>query len=350
MPKLSDVISDINTDYGSPLVKTGVHWSEHGRIPTGWFPFDLATGGGFPMGGISLVYGPESSLKTSLAMRAVGQCQMIYPDLKCVLLDLEAAYDPAWGEKLGVDNDKLIYSIPGYAEQAIDICVAMLQAEDVGAIVVDSIAAMAPENELTSSAEKASVGGASLLVGKFYRKVTNVIGRQADLDRFPLLLCINQTRFKVGVMYGNPETMPGGMALKFGSKMTVRLYGKDKDDAKIHSSMPAWKEVNGEIKKFKCPITSKSFKFNMGAVNVPKKGVMQGQVDSWNTVSTYLKKYGWLGQTKPGKPWVLMGEHEFKTLKECRAFVEADPDLRRDLEQRIIKRAMDMEAIDDEED
>ncbi len=348
MPKITDVISDINTDYGTKLVNVGIKWSEHGRVPTGWFPFDLATGGGFPMGGISLVYGPESSLKTSLAMRAVGQCQKIYPDLKCVLLDLEAAYDPSWGEKLGVDNEKLIYTIPSYAEQAVDVCAALLQAEDVGCIVVDSIAAMAPENELVSSAEKASVGGASLLVGKFYRKVTQIIGTQLQQDRFPLLICINQIRSKVGVMYGNPETMPGGIALKFGSKMTIRLYGKDKDDKKIHPAMPAWKEVTGEIKKFKTSITSKSFKFDMGAVNVPKKGVMQGQVDSWNTVSTYLKKYGWLGQEKPGKPWVLLGEHKFKTLKECRAYIDENPELRRDLERKIIERAMDTEGFEDE--
>lgn len=344
MPTVKDVLKGINDEYGTTVAGEGVHWSESDRIPTGWFPFDLATGGGFPMGGISVVYGPESSLKSTIALRAIAQCQILKPHLKCAFLDLEGAYEPTWGKTLGVDNSKLVYALPDYAEQVVDIVIALLEAEDIGIVVIDSLAAMAPENEIVSTAEKASVGGAGLIISKFYRKLTTSINQAKKAGRYPLVIAVNQIRHKIGVMYGNPETMPGGWAFKFASKLTVRLYGKDVEDPKIHATMPAYKEVNGQIKKFKIPITSRAFKFNMSSVAVPSKGIELGHVDSWNTVSTYLRNYGWLTQEKPGKPWVFEDE-EYKTLAQLRKALSDDPQFLHETEKRIIERAL--ETVDD---
>ena len=232
MSKVKDIVKGINDEYGTSVAGEGVNWAEADRIPTGWFPFDLATGGGFPMGGVSIVYGPESSLKSTLALRAIAQCQILKPHLKCAFLDLEGAYEPSWGKTLGVDNSKLVYALPDYAEQVVDITIALLEAEDIGIVVIDSLAAMAPENEVVSSAEKASVGGSGLIISKFCRKLTTAINQAKRQGRYPLVIAINQIRHKIGVMYGNPETMPGGFAFKFASKMTVRLYGKDVEDKK----------------------------------------------------------------------------------------------------------------------
>lgn len=345
MSNVSDIVKGINKEYGADVVGHGADWSESDRIPTGWFPFDLATGGGFPMGGVSVLFGPESSCKTSVALRAIACCQQLKPDLKCVFLDLEGAYEPTWGKVLGVDNDKLVYALPEYAEQVVDMTTALLQADDIGIIVIDSLAAMSPENEVTSSSEKMSVGGAGLIVSKFYRKLTTCINQAKKQGRFPLVIAINQIRHKIGVMYGSPETMPGGFAFKFASKLTVRLYGKDVEDKKLSSSIPVYKEIAGEVRKWKVPIAAKAFKMQMATVDVDDK-IVQGHVDSWNTVSTYLKSYGWLAKEKPSQPWTLFGE-EYKTLDILKLRLRVETDFRNEVESRIIKQAMNpTEALD----
>lgn len=354
MATVDEITGEINKEYGVDVLGSGMSWNESDRVPTGWFPFDLATGGGFPMGGVSVVYGPESSLKTTIGLKAISQYQQIRPEHKCVLIDLEGTYEPSWGETLGVDNKELIYALPDYAEQVVDITTSLLQADDIGIIMIDSLAAMSPENEVTSSAEKASVGSAGLIISKFYRKLTTALTMAKKEGRYPLILAINQIRHKVGVMYGNPETMPGGFAFKFASKLTVRMYGKDIEEKKVHPTMAAWKELNGEVKKWKVPIVSRSFKFNMGSLNSPKHNLSLGQVDDWNTVSNYLKMYDALRQEKPGKPWklgtydVVTGEvheacWEYKTLKDLRAQLDHEPEFKRGIQKWLVKRALEGE-------
>jgi recombination protein RecA len=338
MADVKEIVKGINDEYGLPVVGTGVTWTETDRIPTGWFPFDLATGGGFPMGGVSVVFGPESSCKTSVALCAIASCQQLKPHLKCVFLDLEGTYDPFWGKVLGVDNDTLTYSLPDYAEQAVDITTALLDADDIGIIVIDSLAAMSGENEVASSAEKASVGQSGLIISKFYRKLTMAVNRAKKQGRFPLVIAINQIRHKVGVMYGSPETQPGGFAFKFASKLTVRLYGKDVEDKKLSTSIPVYKEISGEVRKWKVPICAKSFKMQMATHTVDDK-LVQGHVDSWNTISTYLKQYGWLHKEKKSGPWVLLGD-EYKTLDLLRYRLNVEIDYRDMVESKIIKQAL----------
>ena len=341
---MDQIVNGINKSYGTDVLGSGVTWNESDRIPTGWFPFDLATGGGFPMGGTSVVFGPESSCKTSVALRAIAMCQLLKPQLRCVFLDLEGAYEPDWGAALGVDNDKLVYALPDYAEQVVDIVCALLEAQDMGIVVIDSLAAMSPENEVISDASKASVGSAGLIISKFYRKMTSAINQAKREGRYPLVIAINQIRHKVGVMYGSPETQPGGWAFKYASKMTVRLYGKEKEDAKISPQVPPFKEVNGVIKKWKVPIAARSFKFDMQTLTIPEHGLQMGQVDAWTTLSTYLKKFDMLTQEKSGKPWVLNGE-EYKTQSVLRERLQIELDFRADIERQVIDAAMHRSAL-----
>lgn len=343
MSTVNEIVKGINAGYGASVVGSGIDWNESDRIPTGWFPFDLATGGGFPMGGVSVVFGPESSCKTSVALRAIASCQQLKPNLKCVLLDLEGAYEPSWGATLGVDNERLVYALPEYAEQVVDMTTALLQADDIGVVVIDSLAAMSPENEVISSSEKASVGGAGLIISKFYRKLTTCINQAKKQGRYPLVIAINQIRHKVGVMYGSPETQPGGFAFKFASKLTVRLYGKDLEDKKLSTSIPVYKEIAGEVRKWKVPIAAKAFKMQMATIDVDDK-LVQGHVDSWNTVSTYLKSYGWLSKEKASKPWTLFGE-EYKTLDVLKLRLRVEADFRNEVESAIIKQALSPTAV-----
>jgi len=321
-----DVLKEINKEMGGNIVSKASEAPTIDRIPTGVFPFDLAIGGGFPRGRASIVYGPEGSLKTTLALLAIAYMQKMEPHKKCVFVDIEASYDPAWGDKLGVDNDAMVYVQPDYAEQAIDIIDAFLYADDVGIIAVDSLAALIPANEAESSAEKASVGGAGLLISKFYRKATLAMAKAKKAGNAPTLIAINQIRMKIGVMHGNPETMPGGQAFKFFSSMTVRLYGKNEVVKSIHPTLPTYKLCSGVVKKWKVPITNTNFEFKLGLVTSPANGIQLGKCDDWNTLSTWMKKMGVLHKIEKGQGWICL-EQEYKTLIELKEHVISDPEL-----------------------
>lgn len=331
MSGADDVLKEVEKQYGKNVASKGITLPAVDRIPTGIFPFDLASGGGFPTGRASIVFGPESSLKTTLALRAIATCQSYWPDKKAVFIDLENSYDPTWGAIQGVDNEAMIYVLPDYAEQAIDIIEAFMYADDVSVIVVDSLAAMIPANEADSSAEKASVGGAGLLISKFYRKATLALSKARKMGRMPTLICINQVRFKIGVMYGDPETMPGGQAFKFFSSMTVRLYGKDIMDKTVHKAMPTFKHCTGVIRKWKVPVNSKSFEFDMGVIEAPTHGVYLGEVDDWKVMQSYLKKFGLLAKGEKAG-WTLNGV-SYKNLNEVRDALAGDDQLRIDVRQ-----------------
>ncbi len=316
MQTVKNVVAELQKNMGKTVISEGVDWEEAPRLPTGVFPFDLATGGGFPRGRLSVVYGPESSMKTTLALLAIAHSQRTEPDKKCIFVDVESAYDPSWGEKLGVDNKKMIYVRPDYAEQAVDIIEALLYAEDAAVLVVDSLAALITQNEIKNSAETAVVGGSGLVIGKFYRKSTLALNKARGIGRYPALIAINQIRMKIGVMYGNPETMPGGNAVKFASSLTVRIYGKDEMDKKVSSALPAWKHIKGVIKKFKVPVLATNFEVKVATMPNPIVNLKVGQVYDWNTVYNYMKDVGMLvKQDKKG--WLLMG-NPYNTVDEIK--------------------------------
>lgn len=307
------VMKALVKEYGE-IGGEGFAYPDYRRIPTGIFAFDLATGGGFPEGKISVVYGPESSGKTILIYKAIGNYQKMEPGKVCVLVDLEGAHDPLWARALGVDTDRLYVIAPNDAEQACDAIDAMLRADDIGIVAVDSLAAMATHNEVMSAASKASVGGASLIISKLYRKVTQAINHARLNGGNPTLLLINQIRNKVGVMFGNPETQPGGFAFKFASSLTVRVYGKNVVDSKIHPELPAYKEINAVLQKWKVPVVALSSVYNIAVI--PGCPVPVGACEDFNTVKGYLEDYGWL-QKGDKKGWVLFDE-AFDTLQPIR--------------------------------
>jgi len=341
------ILKSIQDDYGEAVASEGVELVDETRIATGVFPFDLATGGGFPEGRISVVYGPESSLKTTIVLKAIATMQMLHPEKTCVFIDVEVAYNPEWGAKLGVDNDKLYYVIPDYAEQAVDIAEAFMYADDVGIVAIDSLAALITANEVDSSAEKAVVGGSGLVVGKLYRKVTLAMGKAKKEGRKPTFIAINQIRYKIGVMFGDPEVMPGGVAFKFASSLTVRMYGKDELDKKISAVLPAWKTCTGIVKKYRVPIAARTFKFKLATMPHPIKGLTVGDVDDWSTLCKYLKEFDML--FKDGKDWHLAG-NTFPTQTACReAFIE-EPQWGNAIRATLIRSAVEKGNIGEDED
>lgn len=332
------VLDKLQKDFGDKIVAYGTRpLANVPRLRSGIFQLDLSSGGGFPKGRISIVFGAESSGKTALAMRTIVQTQKDMPKDKCVLIDVEQTYDPSWGEKFGIDNEKLIISNPDYAEQAVDIVEAFLYASDVSLVVFDSIAAMITSNEIEKGADVAAVGGASALVGKLVRKSVRAFGVEAKKDHRPALLLVNQTRHKIGQMFGNPEYMPGGNSLKFSPSLTIRLHGTRTIDKKIHPAKHAYNETEFTIKKYKIPIVAISGKYSMALI--PHKGLGVGEADPWNTLSRRMEEYGMLGKVQ-GKGWECDG-HVYKTLKEIRERMAAEPKWDKDLREAVIARAVE---------
>jgi RecA/RadA recombinase len=153
---------------------------------------------------------------TNVVLKAIGHCQRLYPDKTAVFVDAESGYDPEWAAQMGVDVEKLMVVHPEYAEQAVDMIEGFLYASDVSVVALDSIAALSTQNEIESSAEKMSVGGASLVIGKLFKKATVSFNRMRNQGQMPpAFIGINQIRHKIGVMFGDPECVTAGTLVNF---------------------------------------------------------------------------------------------------------------------------------------
>ncbi|KAA0216431.1 MAG: recombinase RecA [Leptolyngbya sp. PLA3] len=194
-------------------------------ISTGALSLDLALGGrGIPRGRIIEVFGPESSGKTTLALTVVANAQR--NGGVAAFIDAEHALDPSWARKIGVNIDDLLVSQPDTGEQALDICELLVRSNAVDVIVIDSVAALIPKAEIEGEMGDTHVGLQARLMSQAMRKLTGVIARSQATVIF-----INQIREKIGVMFGSPETTPGGRALKFYSsvRIDIRRTGSIKD-------------------------------------------------------------------------------------------------------------------------
>jgi recombination protein RecA len=186
-------------------------------ISTGSIAVDLALGvGGLPRGRITEIYGPEASGKTTLALAVIAEAQK--KGGQCAFVDAEHALDPQRAEILGVDLDNLLMSQPDTGEQALEITEALIRSGAIDVVVVDSVAALVPRAELEGEMGDAVMGMQARLMSQALRKLTGAISKSKTV-----LIFTNQLRQKIGVMFGNPETTPGGLALKFYSSVRIDL-------------------------------------------------------------------------------------------------------------------------------
>ena len=193
--------------------------------PSGSLSLDIALGvGGYPKGRIIEIYGPESSGKTTFALHAIAEVQK--RGGRAAFIDAEHALDPAYAKNLGVNINELLLSQPDTGEQALEICEALVRSEAVSIIVIDSVAALVPQAEIDGEMGDSHVGLQARLMSQALRKLSGAINKTKTIAIF-----INQLREKVGVMFGNPETTPGGRALKFYS--TIRLEVRRSEQLKI---------------------------------------------------------------------------------------------------------------------
>lgn len=243
---LDAAISQIERQYGKGSVMKLGDTSSHMKVetvPTGSISLDIALGqGGLPKGRIIEIYGPESSGKTTVALHAVAEVQKAGGIAG--FIDAEHALDPVYAKNIGVDIDNLYISQPDNGEQAMEITETMVRSGAIDIVIVDSVAALVPKAEIDGEMGDSFVGLQARLMSQALRKLTGIVSKTGTIAIF-----INQLREKVGVMYGNPETTPGGRALKFYAsvRLDVRRGEQLKNGSEVIGNRTKVKVVKNKV-------------------------------------------------------------------------------------------------------
>lgn len=242
---LKQVLLDIEKQFGKgAIMKLGEGGlKDIDVVSSGSLALDIALGvGGYPKGRIIEIYGPESSGKTTFALHAIAEVQKTGG--KAAFIDAEHALDPVYAKKLGVNINDLLLSQPDTGEQALEICEALVRSEAMSIIVIDSVAALVPQAEIEGEMGDSHVGLQARLMSQALRKLSGAINKTNTICIF-----INQLREKVGVMFGNPETTPGGRALKFYSsiRLDVRRAEQIKQGTDVIGNKTVVKVVKNKV-------------------------------------------------------------------------------------------------------
>jgi recombination protein RecA len=242
---IRDTIRSIQTKFGEGSImalgtapKTNID-----AIPTGSIGLDMALGvGGVPRGRIIEIFGPESSGKTTLALHIVAEAQK--KNGICAYIDAEHAMDPEYATKLGVDINNLLISQPDTGEQGLEIVESLVRSGKVDVVVVDSVAALTPKDEIEGDMGQQHMGKQARLMSQALRKLTAIVARSKTIVIF-----INQIRMQIGVMFGNPETTPGGKALKFYTsvRLDIRRIAQIKKGEEVVGSRTRVKVVKNKV-------------------------------------------------------------------------------------------------------
>ena len=335
MKALDAVLMQIEKQYGKgSIMRLGdeAGQTEIEVIPSGCLTLDLALGiGGFPRGRIIEIYGPESSGKTTVALHAVAEAQKMGG--VAAFIDAEHALDPVYAKKLGVNLDDLYVSQPDTGEQALDITDALVRSSAVDIIVIDSVAALTPKAEIEGDMGDAHVGLQARLMSQALRKLTAIVNKSKTCVIF-----INQLREQVGVMFGNPETTPGGKALKFYASMRLDIR---KTDTLKDADGAMGNRTKAKIVKNKLAPPFRQAEFDI----VFGEGISQE-----GCIMDMGVQYDIIG--KSGAFYSYDGNKVAQGKEKMRQFLKENPEIRAEIEQKIRDAArgkVGEEAADDEE-
>lgn len=326
----SDAIEQIKDKFGEgSIMKLGdVRKVDVESISTGCLSIDLALGaGGLPRGRIIELYGPESSGKTTLALHAVASAQKMGGT--AAFIDAEHALDPEYAKKIGVDLKDLLISQPESGEQALDIVETLVRSNGIDLIVIDSVAALTPRAEIEGEMGDVHVGRQARLMSQALRKLTALVSKTTTVVVF-----LNQLRMKIGVMFGNPETTPGGMALKFycSQRIEIRRAAQIKNGDEVVGNHTKLKVVKNKVAP---PFRTCEFDimYNEGIS-------VAGDLLDMGTKFEVIKKLGnsySYGEIKLG-----VGRENAKN------FIRADKKLQAEMRKNIIKAVADSREVADE--
>ncbi len=314
---LEAVLADIEKQFGKGSVMR-LGSDAHLNIETtssGSIALDVALGaGGYPKGRIIEIYGPESSGKTTFALHAIAEVQKAGG--RAAFIDAEHALDPVYAKNLGVNLDQLLLSQPDTGEQALDICEALVRSEIIDLVVIDSVAALVPQAEIEGEMGDAHVGLQARLMSQALRKLSGTLNKTKTTAIF-----INQLREKVGIMFGNPETTPGGRALKFYSsiRLEVRRSEQIKQGDKIIGNKTNVKVVKNKV----APPFRTAVLDIMYGEGVSKEGEL---VDLAAEVGVIDKSGAW---------YAYNGEKIGQGKENVKALLRDNPDMRDEIEYKV---------------
>lgn len=327
---LEAAISQIEKDFGKgTIMKLGenAHMNVE-AVPTGSLTLDLALGiGGVPRGRIVEIFGPESSGKTTVALHIVAEVQKMGGT--AAFIDAEHALDPVYAKALGVDIDELLVSQPDSGEQALDVTEHLVRSGAVDVVVVDSVAALVPQQEIDGTMGASHVGLQARLMSQALRKLSGIIAKTNCVAIF-----INQLREKVGVMYGNPETTTGGRALKFYSsvRLDVRKTESLKQGGEVYGNKVKVKIVKNKVAP---PFKVAEFEIIYG------KGISKvGEILEIATNLGIVKK--------SGSFFYYNGEKLAQGKEAARLALEANPAIAEEIEAKIKSEAESVELVPEE--
>ena len=314
---LEQVLKDIEKQFGTgAIMKLGA--DDHIKIDvtsSGSIALDVALGvGGFPKGRIIEIYGPESSGKTTIALHAIAETQKAGG--RAAFIDAEHALDPVYAKSLGVDINELLLSQPDTGEQALEICDALVKSEAIDLVVIDSVAALVPQAEIDGEMGDSHVGLQARLMSQALRKLSGTLNKTNTTAIF-----INQLREKVGVMFGNPETTPGGRALKFYS--SVRL------DIRRGEQIKQGEQVLGNKTNIKVVKNKVAPPFRTATVDIMYgEGISHvGElVDIGSEIGVVDKSGAW---------YAYNGEKIGQGKENVKAFLKVNPDIASEIEDKI---------------
>lgn len=316
------VIKAINKKYGSTVVrKANVDSVVAGRLRTGILTLDLALGGGLVLSSGACYYGDGSAGKSTLALITAARMQRAYPDMVVALIDLEITFDHVWATKLGVDCERLMVVEPASGEEAVEICEALLQAEDISMLIVDSVPMLTPMRELDSTAGDAIIGVQAKLMASFLRKTFATMLNERRRKHYPIVLYLNQPRREIGP-YAK-EILPGGKLFYCACSQIIRLSNKEVTTSfNTDVDLIARNEHTFAIKKNKT-----GGKFNSGKFSIVRdssEGYPAGYVDQTKTMLTFAGHAGLY--TGGGSSHTIEGCGKFKSHAEIGQFFYENPE------------------------
>lgn len=293
MGDLDEVLQQLKKKYGASIEISAkdIKVVECERASTGSFALDLELGGGLPFGRIIEFFGKESSGKTTTALKVVASVQKM--GKRAVYIDVEHSFDPRWAQLMGVDIGKLTLSQPTTGEEALEVLLAVLGSGDCGIVVLDSLAAIQPAADLEKGMDEPErVGSRATMLTRAMSRLLSALNSYNEEGEFNncMVLLINQVRYKIGVVWGNPETTPGGMAVRHAEHVRVKLtHGSWVEK---ENPITGAKDKIGHTIRFRTEKNKTYIPFREGEFTLFFAGEMKGQVDEVEEVARYGQLYG----------------------------------------------------------
>lgn len=314
--KLQDTLNAIQKKFGNNTIMRAAEIVDTSsiRIPSGVFLLDIAIGGGIPKGRTLIYKGEPSSGKTSVALMNVASFQKRCRECntlieggcscgkniphRCAYIDVEGTFDTEWATAIGVNTLDLLLSQPEYGEQSVDILEALIRSGEIDLIIVDSLAAIVPMVEVENDAEKQTMGIHARLINKMCRAISSGLNSLGMTnEQKPSIILINQIREKLGIMWGNPETMPGGKGQNFTSSITIHFTKKETlTDDKSKTGSPVGVRTEFYVEKNKTFVPFQRGSFELYQVTDNDLNIRKGSVNNPAQVVQYATNIGLIQQ------------------------------------------------------